>query len=202
MMRPMEYKGWKYSSYEEDYDDVVKLSHVATKDGKEVSMDWSPYSRPSEEDFALWVDLGMPDRKAVNGIGPLDIDDLIQLAKDKPEVTHSLLVKEEDKDPVDQSKLDAKTKVALKKAGLKYGAQTKGDPLASLVTFVADKDSEKTQDIDRLDKENDKEEADIAAQDAVDKAHDKEIGNNSLKDRYQDQEIEKLKQDLQKLLAR
>jgi len=202
MMRPMEYKGWKYSSYEEDYDDVVKLSHVATKDGKEVSMDWSPYSRPSEEDFALWVDLGMPDRKAVNGIGPLDIDDLIQLAKDKPEVTHSLLVKEEDKDPVDQSKLDAKTKVALKKAGLKYGAQTKGDPLASLVTFVADKDSEKTQDIDRLDQENDKEEADIAAQDAVDKAHDKEIGNNSLKDRYQDQEIEKLKQDLQKLLAR
>jgi hypothetical protein len=144
----------------------------------------------------------MPDRKAVNGIGPLDIDDLIQLAKDNPEVTHSLLVKEDDKDPVDQSKLDAKTKVALKKAGLKYGAQTKGDPLASLVTFVADKDSEKTQDINRLDKENDREEADIAAQAVVDKAHDKEIGNNSLKDRYQDQEIEKLKQDLQKLLAR
>jgi len=202
MMRPMEYKGWKYSSYEEDYDDVVKLSHVATKDGKEVSMDWSPYSRPSEEDFALWVDLGMPDRKAVNGIGPLDIDDLIQLAKDKPEVTHSLLVKEEDKDPVDQSKLDAKTKVALKKAGLKYGAQTKGDPLASLVTFVADKDSEKTQDINRLDQENDEEEADIKAQDLVDKEHSKKLGNNDLQDRYQDQEIEKLKQDLQKLLTR
>jgi hypothetical protein len=197
-----DYKGWAYDADIIDYDDNRKISHYATKDGKEVSMDWSPYSTPSEEDFALWVDLGMPDRKAVNGIGPLDIDDLIQLAKDKPEVTHSLLVKEDDKDPVDQSKLDAKTKVALKKAGLKYGAQTKGDPLASLVTFVADKDSEKTQDINRLDKENDREEADIAAQAVVDKAHDKEIGNNSLKDRYQDQEIERLKQDLQKLLAR
>lgn len=197
-----DYKGWKYNQDVEEYDDNRKIFHSATKDGKEVSMDWSPYSTPSQEDFALWVDLGMPDRKAVNGIGPLDIDDLIQLAKDKPEVTHSLLVKEDDKDPVDQSKLDAKTKVALKKAGLKYGAQTKGDPLASLVTFVADKDSEKTQDIDRLDKENDREEADIAAQAVVDKAHDKEIGNNSLKDRYQDQEIERLKQDLQKLLAR
>jgi hypothetical protein len=197
-----DYKGWAYDADIIDYDDNRKISHYATKDGKEVSMDWSPYSTPSEEDFALWVDLGMPDRKAVNGIGPLDIDDLIQLAKDNPEVTHSLLVKEDDKDPVDQSKLDAKTKVALKKAGLKYGAQTKGDPLASLVTFVADKDSEKTQDINRLDKENDREEADIAAQAVVDKAHDKEIGNNSLKDRYQDQEIERLKQDLQKLLAR
>ena len=196
------YKGWTYDAEIIDYDDNRKISHSATKDGKEVSMDWSPYSTPSEEDFALWVDLGMPDRKAVNGIGPLDIDDLIQLAKDKPEVTHSLLVKEDDKDPVDQSKLDAKTKVALKKAGLKYGAQTKGDPLASLVTFVADKDSEKTQDIDRLDQENDQEEKDIATQAQVDKKHDTAIGNNSLKDRYQDQEIEKLKQDLQKLLAR
>ena len=199
---PADYKGWTYDAEIIDYDDNRKISHSATKDGKEVSMDWSPYSTPSEEDFALWVDLGMPDRKAVNGIGPLDIDDLIQLAKDKPEVTHSLLVKEDDKDPVDQSKLDAKTKVALKKAGLKYGAQTKGDPLASLVTFVADKDSEKTQDIDRLDQENDQEEKDIATQAQVDKKHDTAIGNNSLKDRYQDQEIEKLKQDLQKLLAR
>lgn len=197
-----DYKGWKYDSEKIDYDDNVKISHFATKDGKEVDMDWSPYSNPSEEDFALWVDLGMPTRKAVNGIGPLNIDDLIKLAKDKPEVTHSLLTREDKEDPVDQSKLDAKTKVALKKAGLKYGAQTKGDPLASLVTFVADKDSEKTQDIDRLDQENDEEERDIASQAQVDKKHDTAIGNNALKDRYQDQEIEKLKQDLQKLLAR
>ena len=197
-----DYKGWKYDSEIIDYDDNRKISHFATKDGKEVSMDWSPYSTPSEEDFALWVDLGMPDRKAVNGIGPLDIDDLIQLAKDKPEVTHSLLVKEEDKEAVDQDKLDAKTRIALKKAGLKYGAQTKGDPLAALTTFVADKDSEKTQDIGRLDQENDDEEKDIAQQAQVDKKHDTAIGNNSLKDRYQDQEIEQLKQAIQKLLAR
>lgn len=197
-----DYKGWKYGAETIEYDDNRKISHFATKDGKEVSMDWSPYSTPTEEDFKLWVDLDMPDRKAVDGIGPLNIDDLIQLAKDKPEVTHSLLTREDKEDPVDQSKLDAKTKVALKKAGLKYGAQTKGDPLASLVTFVADKDTEKTQDIDRLDQENDQEEKDIATQAQVDKKHDTAIGNNSLKDRYQDQEIEKLKQDLQKLLAR
>ena len=197
-----DYKGWTYDADIIDYDDNRKISHYATKDGKKVDMDWSPYSTPSKEDFALWVDLGMPDRKAVNGIGPLDIDDLIQLAKDKPEVTHSLLVKEEDKEVVDQEKLDAKTKIALKRAGLKYGAQTKGDPLAALTTFVADKDSEKTQDIDRLDQENDEEEADIKAQDLVDKEHSKKLGNNDLQDKYQDQEIQRLKQALEKLLAR
>lgn len=197
-----DYKGWAYDADIIDYDDNRKISHYATKDGKEVSMDWSPYSTPSEEDFALWVDLGMPDRKAVNGIGPLNIDDLIQLAKDKPEVTHSLLVKEDDKEVVDQEKLDAKTKIALKKAGLKYGAQTKGDPLAALTTFVADKDSEKNQEIDRLDQENDEEDKLIAQQDVVDKEHSKKLGNNDLQDKYQDQEIERLKQALEKLLSR
>ena len=206
MMRPpkMSYKGWTYSAEDEDYDDVIKISHSATKDGKEVSMDWSPYSRPTEKEFKLWIDLGMPTRKDVNSIGPLDNDDLMTLAKTK-RGTAGLLQqedKEDKEDPIDQSKLDAKTKVALKKAGLKYGAQTKGDPLASLVTFVADKDSEKTQDINRLDHENDEEEADIKAQDLVDKEHTKKLGNNDLQDKYQDQEIERLKQDLQKLLTR
>ena len=198
-----DYKGWKYGEEIDQYDDVTKKFHYAEKNGKKVDMDWSPYSTPTEEDFRLWVDLGMPTRKAVKGIAPLNIDDLIQLAKDDPNVTHSLLTREDkEEDSIDTKKLDAKTKVALKKAGLKYGAQTKGDPLASLVTFVADKDSEKTQDISRLDKENDEEERDIAFQGTVDKKHDTAIGQNSLKDRYQDQEIEKLKQDLQKLLSR
>ena len=87
------YKGWTYSSHEEDYDDVMKLSHVATKDGKEVSMDWSPYNKPSAEEFKLWVDLGMPTRKDVDSIGPLDKDDLLKLAKTK-QGTHKLLQKE------------------------------------------------------------------------------------------------------------
>jgi len=198
-----DYKGWKYGEDIEQYDDVAKKFQYAEKDGKKVDMDWSPYTTPSDKEFKLWVDLGMPTRKAVNGIGPLDHADLVAIAKTK-KGTAGLLQQEakEEEDDLDQKKLDARTKIALKKAGLKYGAQTKGDPLASLTTFVADKDSEKTQDIDRLDKENDEEERDIAAQAKVDQKHNKEIGNNSLKDRYQDQEIEKLKQDLQKLLNR
>jgi hypothetical protein len=204
---PTDYKGWKYSSYEEDYDDVMKISHVATKDGKQVSIDWSPYSNMSDEDYKLWIDLGMPGRRAVDSIGPLDIKDLLKLAQGNKNVTHSLLqregVQEADKeDGIDTSKLDAKTKIAMKRAGLKYGAQTKGDPIAALVQFVAGQDSDKSQEIDRLDKENDAEEADIRAQANVDKEHDTAIGNNALKDRFQDQELEKLKKDLQKILAR
>ena len=196
-----DYKGWKYGEDIEQYDDVAKKFHYAEKDGKKVDMDWSPYVTPSDKEFKLWVDLGMPTRKAVKGIGPLDHKDLVAIAKTK-KGTAGLLQQEAKEDDIDSDKLDAKTKIALKKANLKYGAQTKGDPLASLVTFVADKDSEKTQDIDRLDKENDAEERDIAAQAKVDQKHDTAIGNNSLKDRYQDQELDKLKQDLQNLLNR
>ena len=197
-----DYKGWTYTKDVEEYEDNRKIFHSATKDGKEVSMDWSPYSTPTEKEFKLWVDLGMPTRKDVNSIGPLDNDDLMTLAKTKRGTAGLLQQEDKEEDAIDTKKLDAKTKIALKKAGLKYGAMTKGDPLASLVTFVADKDSEKTQDIDRLDQENDKEEADIAGQAQVDKKHDQAIGNNSLKDRYQDQEIDQLKKALEKILAR
>ena len=199
----MEYKGWTYAKDVEEYEDNRKIFHSATKDGKEVSMDWSPYSTPTEKEFKLWIDLGMPTRKDVNSIGPLDNDDLMALAKTK-RGTAGLLQQEakDDDEGLDQSKLDAKTKMLLKKAKVQYGAQAKGDPLASLTQYVAQADSDLNQDVDRLDKENDREEADIAAQAVVDKTHDKEIGNNSLKDRYQDQEIDRLKQDLQKLLAR
>ena len=197
-----DYKGWKYGEDVEQYDDVAKKFQYAEKDGKKVDMDWSPYTTPSDKEFKLWVDLGMPTREAVKGIGPLDHEDLIAIAKTKKGTAGLLQQEDKEEDGLDQKKLDARTKIALKKAGLKYGAQTKGDPLASLTTFVADKDSEKTQDIDRLDKENDEEERDIAAQAKVDQKHDTAIGNNSLKDRYQDQELDKLKQDLQNLLNR
>ena len=88
------YKGWEYSSYDEDYGDVMKKSHVAKKDGKEVSIDWSPYDKMSDEQFKTWVDLGMPTRKDVNSIGPLSPEDLEQLMKTKLG-TKARLVKEE-----------------------------------------------------------------------------------------------------------
>lgn len=59
----MKYKGFTYSQ-ELDYEpDNIKIFHeVKTPDGHTVSMDWSPYSTPSQNDFELYVDLGLPDR--------------------------------------------------------------------------------------------------------------------------------------------
>ena len=176
-----DYKGWKYGADKEDYDDVIKISHHATKDGKEVSMDWSPYSTPTDEEFKLWVDLGMPTRKAVDGIGPLDKDDLLSLAKTK-QGTHNLLQRESKvKETVDILRLsgvisedqadellkkitDPKTRVELLRTTIKNKGQAKGDPLAALAI-------ELSKEIERLDQENDIEDAQIAAQDVVDKQH-------------------------------
>ena len=77
-------------------------------------------------------------------------------------------VEEAKKDDDITKKLDSKTKVALKKAQMKTAGITKGDPVAAMAM-----DLEK--DVKRLDKENDKEEADIAAQDLVDKYHTQEL---------------------------
>ena len=176
----MEYKGWTYTKDVEEYEDNRKIFHSATKDGKEVSMDWSPYSTPTEEEFKLWVDLGMPTREAVNGIGPLDKDDLLSLAKTK-QGTHAIL-KREDKDlneikrlsglPINEDKeedplanlIDPKTKLDIMKAQVKNRGQSKGDPLAALAIELA-------KNVERLDKENDIEDAQIAAQELVDKMH-------------------------------
>ena len=170
-----DYKGWTYSKEVEEYDDNRKIFHSATKDGKEVSMDWSPYSTPTAEEFKLWIDLGMPTRKDVNSIGPLDKDDLLTLAKTK-QGTHDLLKREldeikrlsglpvnEDKNDV-MGKLDTKTRIQLQKAKQKYQALAKGDPLASMLMDLE-------REVDRLDQENDIEDAQIAAQDIVDKMH-------------------------------
>jgi hypothetical protein len=73
------YKGHTYDPYEDvEYGDEgpenVKIYHYFNiAGGKEVSMDWSPYSTPNEEDVKLWVDLGNPVRI---GGGPLDSADL------------------------------------------------------------------------------------------------------------------------------
>jgi len=172
---PADYKGWKYNQDVEEYEDNRKIFHSATKDGKEVSMDWSPYSTPTDEEFKLWVDLGMPTRKAVDGIGPLDKDDLLALAKTK-QGTHDLLKRELDEIkrlsglPINEDKqdtmgkLDTKTRIQLQKAKQKYQALAKGDPLASMLMDLQ-------REVDRLDQENDIEDAQIAAQDVVDKMH-------------------------------
>ena len=161
------YKGWEYETDIIDYDDNRKINHTAKKDGKEVSIDWSPYNYMSDEEFKTWVDLDMPDRKAVDSIGPLSSDDLASLMKTKLG-TKARLAQEAKKEDDITKKLDPKTKVALKKAQMKTAGITKGDPVAAMAM-----DLEK--DVKRLDKENDKEEADIAAQDLVDKYHTQEL---------------------------
>jgi len=37
----------------------------------------------TDEQFKTWIDLGMPNRKTVGSIGPLDVTDLEQLMKTK-----------------------------------------------------------------------------------------------------------------------
>jgi len=174
-----DYKGWKYGEDVEQYDDVTKKFHYAEKDGKKVDMDWSPYSTPSEEQFKTWVDLGMPTREAVKGIGPLDHNDLEQLMKTKIG-TQASLTREAKKDDI-TGKMDVKTKMALKKQQAKSAGITKGDPVAALAMGLE-------KDVDRLDKENDQEQADIASQELVDK--------------YHSQELDQLKAQIVKLLSR
>jgi len=237
---PAEYKGWKYSEDVEQYDDVSKKFHYATKDGKQVPIDWSPYSTMSDTQFKTWIDLDMPTRKAVKGIGPLGATDLEQLMKtklgtrarlaqeDKPmdieldvlkytrddiakaiaiargssgdmtgaterieamadglsnhsDVAKVLKIANEQKEDDITKKLDPKTKLALKKAQMRTAGVTKGDPIAALAMGLE-------KDVDRLDKENDQEEADIAGQALVDK--------------YHNQELEQLKKSLTNLLRK
>jgi hypothetical protein len=59
----MKYKGYTYFQ-ELDYEpDNIKIFHeVKTPDGRVLSMDWSSYSTPTQNDFELYIDLGLPDR--------------------------------------------------------------------------------------------------------------------------------------------
>jgi hypothetical protein len=84
----MKYKGFTYSQ-EKDYEpDCIKIFHtVITPEGKQVSMDWSSYSTPSQNDFELWVDIGLPDRMhpALGDrrvFSPLNRDDLFKIKMD------------------------------------------------------------------------------------------------------------------------
>lgn len=78
----LEYNGYVLTPYEDvEPEENIKIIHdVRTPDGKEVVMDWSPYSMPTQEEFALWVELGMPFRTDLRDAGgPLDGQDLIEL---------------------------------------------------------------------------------------------------------------------------
>jgi hypothetical protein len=83
------YKGFIYQPEEDREDDNVKIFHFVYTElpsQKMISMDWSPYSTPSAEQFQTWVDLGMPKR-ITNG--PLDGNDLIKIMADRAEAKRS-----------------------------------------------------------------------------------------------------------------
>ena len=80
-LKEMQYKGFKYEPMEDVEPDNIKIFHiVVTPEGKEIHMDWSPYSVPTIEDFQVWIDLGCPDRI---GCGPLRREDLATLLKER-----------------------------------------------------------------------------------------------------------------------
>lgn len=56
-----EYKGYKYSPWDDYEEDNIKRFHdVICPDGKSIMMPFSPYYHLKVEDFQLWIDSGMP----------------------------------------------------------------------------------------------------------------------------------------------
>lgn len=74
------YKGLIYNSdLRREDDEVHKFYHTVTFDLptlKEIHLDWSSYSVPTEEQFKLWVDLGCPKRISVGPLTPKDLESL------------------------------------------------------------------------------------------------------------------------------
>ncbi len=67
-----------------DDDETSKRSiTVIMPDGKKVMVDWTPYTDFTKANFKLWLQLGMPDRKTIKSIAPLNAKDLEALAKEK-----------------------------------------------------------------------------------------------------------------------
>jgi hypothetical protein len=83
---PTDFRGLTYQQEILDDEDTRKLIHYALKlNGGEPPVtlspgensfifDWSPYSVPDQEDWELWIKLGLPGRM---GIGALSKADLI-----------------------------------------------------------------------------------------------------------------------------
>jgi len=77
----MEIRGYKYQPWVDQTTEVVKIFHdVHTPTGEVVDMDWSPYNTPTEDDFRLWLDLGMPRRR---GTGPICRIELLAQAEER-----------------------------------------------------------------------------------------------------------------------
>lgn len=72
------YKGYVYGhDLDIEPEENCKIFHeIKTPEGKTITMDWSPYSTPTERQFKMWIDLGCPKRI---GTGPLNEDDLQRL---------------------------------------------------------------------------------------------------------------------------
>jgi len=85
---------------------------------------------------------------------------------------NELIIKEDKKkdDELLSKVVDPKMKMDILKTTIKNKGQAKGDPLAALAIELA-------KNVERLDKENDIEDAQIAAQDIVDKMHTDAINN-------------------------
>ena len=120
-------------------------------------------------DFEVMRAIKVAQDYADNMTGAIDkIEDIKPGLSDHRAVKDELKKANEDKKDDITKKLDPKTKVALKKQQMKTAGVTKGDPVAAMAMGLE-------KDVDRLDKENDEEEADIAAQAMVDKYHSQEL---------------------------
>lgn len=87
----MKYKGFTYSQeLDIEPEECTKIFHyVTTPDGHTHHMDWSSYSSPTQHDFELFIDLGLPDRnhpalhfQGKNFFSPLDRNDLFKIKMD------------------------------------------------------------------------------------------------------------------------
>jgi hypothetical protein len=65
------YKGYTYQpeyEIEADYDNAKIWHEIVKPDGTRTHADFTPYSYMTEEDFQLYIDLGMPERITVNRV--------------------------------------------------------------------------------------------------------------------------------------
>lgn len=81
------FRGYTYVGDVEEEEDNRKIFHdVKTPEGKLIHMDMSPYHVVTQDEFELWIRLGMPSRND-NPKGPragnLDRDDLFALAQQR-----------------------------------------------------------------------------------------------------------------------
>jgi hypothetical protein len=64
-MDNFEYKGYTYLKELDVEPDNIKIFHMAVKEGKEVHIDFSPYTEMDFETFQMLVDLNFPERIGV-----------------------------------------------------------------------------------------------------------------------------------------